>query len=161
MLSHYSRKDLVEVLSSLGIQQGQNILLHCSMAAFGARKREETSQLLQDLINYLGPTSSIFVPTFTLWYSEDVIFNKDTPSQRMGCLAEELRKDPQAVRSACPMHSHAAIGPLADELLQTTGHNSTGIGSDFEIFYKFDFVNVFLVAIKRFSYLFCPLADFS
>jgi len=139
----YNKKILKNTLDQLGVKSGDNILLHCSLFSFGQLSEGE-SIFIEDLLDILGPKSSIFVPTFTLWLDQEEVFTLNTPSQRMGLVAEAIRLLPQSIRSVCPMHNHAAIGPLAELLKKPTGNYSTGQFSDFEIFYQQDFKNVFL-----------------
>jgi len=130
-------------LSALGVKPGMNLLLHSGIYAFGEYKGG-LDAIFESLINYMGPESTIVVPTFTLWKDENTIYTADLPSQKMGLLAEYIRKNPRAVRSRCPMHNHAAIGPLSEKLHQFSGEYSTGANSDFDLFLEDSFYNLFL-----------------
>ena len=52
----------------------------------------------------------------------------------MGVFAEHVRQREGARRSWCPLHSHAAEGPVAARLPRALASASFGPGSDFELF---------------------------
>jgi len=139
----FTRTDLFHHLESLQLSAGDDVLLHGGLFAFGPFEGGETA-FFEALLEYFGQYSTIAVPTFTLWLEPGELYTLNTPSQRMGQFAEFIRQHPGAVRSRCPMHNHAAIGPKAGMLNQFSGQFSTGPGSDFELFYQQDFKNVFL-----------------
>lgn len=142
-MTPFTKEDLFNHLALLGVQPGDNLLIHCGMFAFGPFVDGEEG-LYGALLEYLGEESTIAVPTFTLWLEPGEVYTLNTPSQRMGQFAEFIRSRPGAVRSRCPMHNHAAIGPKAALLNSFSGHFSTGPGSDFEMFYSENFKNLFL-----------------
>jgi len=139
----FSKDDLYRHLEALGVAAGDDLLVHCGMYAFGPFEGGE-QELLQALLHYVGPSATVVAPTFTLWLPDGEVYRYDTPSQRMGQLAECIRMHPDAIRSRCPMHNHAAIGPKAKMLEAFSGNFSTGPGSDFELFYAENFKNLFL-----------------
>ncbi|MEU5402509.1 AAC(3) family N-acetyltransferase [Streptomyces sp. NPDC005963] len=131
------RARLALPLRAVGVRPGMTVLVHASLRATGLH-----SETLRDaLLDAVGPTGTLVVPTFTAGNSDtsDVhrahvrgmtpeqaaAFRADmpafdparTPSHGMGRLAESVRTAPGAVRSAHPQTSFAAIGPRAHELL--------------------------------------------
>lgn len=142
-MMRFSKEDFIDHLNKLGVKPGQNVLVHSGMFAFGKLWGNE-KDLLDALLDYLGEKSTVVVPTFTLWMDACATYSIDTPSQRMGQLAEFCRKLNGAVRSRCPMHNHAGIGPKAKLLSEFSGSYSTGEESDFELFYNENFFNLFL-----------------
>lgn len=139
----FTQENLHEHLQKLGVKAGDDLLIHCGMFAFGPFEGGEDG-LFKSLLSYLGDKSTIVVPTFTLWMEPEQVYTRSTPSQRMGQFAEYIRQQPNATRSRCPMHNHAAIGPKANLLNDYPGKHSTGPGSDFELFYGENFKNLFL-----------------
>jgi len=131
-----------KTLARLDLKPGDNILLHSGIISLG--KIDDVAEVFSALQTYFGEQSTIVVPTFTLWLDDGVVYKCDTPSQRMGAMAEYVRMHPDAVRSRCPMHNHAAIGPLSYLFKEISGHYSTGVGSDFELFHVHRFKNLFL-----------------
>jgi aminoglycoside N3'-acetyltransferase len=89
---------------------------------------EMVFDVLRDTI---GLTGTIVVPTYT--YEQGIIFDRRTTSSvQSGALSEYVRLRPDAVRSLCPMHSHAGVGALKKVLLEPDGSKVFGHGSDFE-----------------------------
>ena len=136
----HSQERLRADLDRLGLIEGAVVLVHASMrrvAPLGA----DPSIVAASLIDALGPTGTLVVPTQTAWNSTtsrafreatagmtpgQVAAYKDslppfdpqrTPSFGMGALAEEVRTLPQAVRSSHPQTSFAAVGAHAQELM--------------------------------------------
>ncbi|GIF72920.1 aminoglycoside N(3)-acetyltransferase [Asanoa siamensis] len=131
---------LVDDLRRLGLPQGGQVLVHCSMRALGF-VRGGPDTLLSAIQQVIGPTGTVVVPTQTAnnsttsrdhhaaiagmrrrqrkRYVEGLPgFDRDrSPSFRMGLLAEHVRTRPDAVRSGHPQTSFAAIGPSAGTLM--------------------------------------------
>ncbi|WP_336205689.1 aminoglycoside N(3)-acetyltransferase [Nonomuraea sp. LPB2021202275-12-8] len=134
---------LADELRALGVRTGQVLLVHASMRqlALGCA----AAAVVAELRELLGPRGTLVVPAGTagnsdtsplyhqaidgmtpaeiLGYREQMpAFDPATsPSQGMGCLAETVRTLPEAVRSAHPQTSFAAVGPLAARLMD--GHD--------------------------------------
>jgi aminoglycoside N3'-acetyltransferase len=130
--------DLIAELRSLGVQPGQDLLVHSSLRSIG-RLANGAATLLDALRAAAGPAATIVVPTFTPGNSgSSAMFReatrdldraavarylasmpgferRSTPSQGMGGLAEYVRICREASRSAHPQTSFAAIGPRARE----------------------------------------------
>jgi len=139
-LPGYDREWLQAGLTNLGLPAGSIVLVHASLrnvTPAGGDPAAVTSALL----DVLGPGGTLVVPTQTTWNSttsrafqaatrhltpEQVAEYKDslpafdprtTPSSGMGALPEYVRNLPQAVRSAHPQTSFAAVGARAAELM--------------------------------------------
>src|SRR5690348_4013758 len=137
------RAQMHDDLKELGVRPGDSLLVHAAMSALGWVCGGAT-EVVQALIDRVGPTGNIVVPTQTLdnrdpsrWnhYPPGVVpdhwrsslrdhvppYDKElTPSIGMGAIAERVRTWPGAVRSDHPQTSFAAIGPLAGKLM--AGH---------------------------------------
>ena len=122
---------LAEHVEALGVGPGDRIAVHSRILAFGLIENGPET-LLQVLLAAIGSRGTLVVPTYTL--ERGTVYDRaHTPSQNVGVLPEILRKASGAVRSACPMHNHAALGADAGLLNSPSGIFSLGHGSDFEL----------------------------
>lgn len=122
-------------LHSLGIQEGMDLVVHSRMLAFG-RLEGGIETAYNTLRECVGPDSTIMVPAYTFQASPEIPYTPDMPGHQVGILSEYVRQLPGAVRSASPIHNHAAVGPKAHLLKQTPRTSSIGPGTDFEIQYR-------------------------
>jgi aminoglycoside 3-N-acetyltransferase len=132
----FDRDRLATDLRALGLQPGQDLLIHCSLRRIGPVDGGAAT-LLNALTDVLGPAATLVVPTQTTLNSlSSPAFvaatsgldaagrarfiaampgfdPATTPSIGMGVFAEYLRTRPAAVRSDHPQVSFAALGPGA------------------------------------------------
>ncbi|MEU7971756.1 AAC(3) family N-acetyltransferase [Micromonospora sp. NPDC049089] len=144
--STLGRLRLADDLRALGVNPGTCLLVHCGLRRVGPLEQGPAT-LAGALRDVLGPAGTLLVPTHTDGNSttsrahlaavagmdraqreryEAALPGWDrrtTPSQRMGALAEYIRRAPGAVRSDHPQTSFAALGPQARQL--TDGHDLT------------------------------------
>jgi hypothetical protein len=131
-------------LLALGLRPGDDVLVYSRLISFG-HLPEGVEGVYQALRGVLGPQSTIAVPTFRVLTTGEEGYNRKTsPSEQCGVLSEYLRQLPGAIRSRCPMHSHAAIGPKAALIEENDGTTSMGAGSDFEVFHREGFKKLIL-----------------
>lgn len=136
--------ELTTELLTLGVQPGQDLLVHCSLRRVGPVAGGPRT-LLRALRAAIGPNAILVVPAQTTHNSlsspefraatvgldpvERAQFVAampgfdplTTPSNGMGVLAEHVRTTPGSVRSAHPQSSFAALGPRAAECM--SGHD--------------------------------------
>ncbi|WP_019506320.1 aminoglycoside N(3)-acetyltransferase [Pleurocapsa sp. PCC 7319] len=145
----FTQRSLKDDLTSCGITEGANLIIHCSLKSIGYVVGG-VEALLYALLDVIGDSGTLVVPTQSwknldpctgvhgvpkAWW--DVIrenypaYNRDvTPSLNMGALAELIRTHPKAKRSQHPARSFAAVGAnaeaiIADHLLESpTGEQS-------------------------------------
>lgn len=133
-----------EHLEKLGLKRGDNVLVHSRLFSFGQIAGSSPCATLYDsLIDYLGPDSTIAVPTH-LFGDRELYDPQNTPSHESGVFSEYVRELPNAIRSLCPIHNHAAVGPNARCLENSDPTISFGQGSDFSTFYDNKFTLVLL-----------------
>jgi aminoglycoside 3-N-acetyltransferase len=130
------RDQLAADVRSLGVRQGLDLLVHCSLRRVG-RIDGGAATLLNAIQDATGPDATIVVPTHTADNSlSSAAFRAatagmdarerarfvaampgfdpiSTPSSRMGAFAEYVRTRTAACRSSHPQASFAAIGPQA------------------------------------------------
>jgi aminoglycoside 3-N-acetyltransferase len=100
----------------IGLRPGDRVVVHSSLRAVGLAADE----LIDELLAVVGPQGLVAMPTFTY---DNERFAPDTAG-RTGALTEVFRRRPNALRSAHPTYSVAAIGEGAAQLLE--GHERVG-----------------------------------
>jgi aminoglycoside 3-N-acetyltransferase len=100
----------------IGLRPGDRVVVHSSLRAVGL----PADELIDRLLEAVGPQGLVAMPTFTY---DNETFTADTPS-RTGTLTEVFRRRPEALRSAHPTYSVAAIGDGAAGLI--AGHERVG-----------------------------------
>ncbi|HVU77597.1 MAG TPA: AAC(3) family N-acetyltransferase [Gaiellaceae bacterium] len=103
---------LSDRLRALGLAHGDAVLVHSSLRAVGPVEGGAEA-VVDSLLAVLGPDGLLIVPTFTY---NTARFDPLTEPGQAGVLGEVVRRRPDAVRSAHPTHSVAAIGAGAHEL---------------------------------------------
>ncbi len=117
-----TREQLADGLRALGVVEGSLVVAHASLRAFSPITGG-APVLLGALLDVLGTDGLLVVPTFNhgLPFSLDgvgVYDPKETPSLS-GALSRAVLDAPGVVRSLHPTHPFAALGPGADELLES------------------------------------------
>ncbi len=136
--------DLVEHLGAIGLDDGKDVLVQSSLTSFGIIDGG-VATVYRALRDRIGSKGTIVVPTYRLAAPAAEVYDRaSSPSIGVGVLSEFVRKLPNAVRSNCPFHSHAAVGPKAHLLDAVTGNVSLGPGSDFAILHENGFWNLLL-----------------
>ena len=135
---------LADHIEQLGVKNGNRLVVHSRLLAFGMME-DGAAGMAKVLRAAIGPKGTLIVPTYTL--DRHTIYDRAmTASQNVGVLPEFIRQIEGAVRSACPMHNHAAIGRDAGLLNEPSGHVSLGTGSDFELLLREEFTLLLLGA---------------
>ena len=132
-----TRSALVAQLRACGVSAGQLLLVHSSLSSLGWVAGGAVT-VIHALLDALGAAGTLMMPTHTAdnsdpanwrappvpeeWWpvlrAELPAFDPQrTPSRGMGCIAEAFRSWPGTLRSAHPIGSFAAQGPLAAAIL--------------------------------------------
>ena len=135
-----TREDFSAHLAALGIVRGMDLLVQSQLTSFGVIEGG-VAAIYAALRDAVGSEATLAVPAYRLRPEASTqLFNRHTsPSQDAGVLAEFVRQIPEAVRSDCQMHSHAAVGPKAALLDDVSGNVSFGPGSDFDAMHRAGF----------------------
>ncbi len=154
-----TRRRLLEDLRSLGVREGEVLLVHASLSKIGwvAGKAQAAVMALAEA---LGESGTLVMPAFSMhltdpaewkappvpesWWptlrEETPAFVRDlTPTRMMGAIAECFRSWHGTVRSEHPHASFCARGPRAREI--TDGHvleSKLGEGSPLARLYELD-----------------------
>ena len=159
----YGAEDLASLLRSLGIIEGDTVMLHSGFALSGFRGSPK--DLADVFVDVVGPTGNLLM--VSLPYSSSTLdylqkrrtFDvRHTPSH-MGLVSESFRRREGVRRSLHPTHPVLALGPSADWL--TRGHHkcvdACGKDSPFDKFLqlggKIVFFNVPFSTLTFFHYL--------
>lgn len=130
-LPETSPADFRRHLDALGIARGDRLAIHSRLLSFGA-VAGGAAAIAQALRQAVGDEGTLVVPCYTFDASRPYD-PRTRPGEATGALSEHIRRLPGAIRSLCPIHNHAAIGPAAPLLRQADPGCSLGPGSDFAI----------------------------
>lgn len=132
-----STADLARHLDALGIAPGDRLVVHSRLIAFGVIAGGVPA-LAERLRDRVGAEGSIVVPAYCFDATQPYD-RRTTPGEGTGALSELIRQSPGAIRSRCPIHNHAGIGPVASVLRDSDPARSLGPGSDFQTLHDSDF----------------------
>jgi aminoglycoside 3-N-acetyltransferase len=124
-------------LASLGVPRAATVLVHSSLSRLGWVAGGAHAVVLA-LVEAVGPDGTLVMPTHSTHLTDPANWEhppvpeswwpvireqtpafdpKVTPTRQMGVIVETFRHLPGVVRSTHPMVSFAALGPLAEEIL--------------------------------------------
>ncbi|MCX7625397.1 MAG: AAC(3) family N-acetyltransferase [Candidatus Sumerlaeaceae bacterium] len=125
-----TRESLAEEFTRAGLRSGDSVILHSSLKSLGAVEGGAEA-VVQALLDVIGETGHLLVPTFTyclpIWNIPP--FDVRNSKSRVGAITEAVRLHEGAVRSFHPTHSVAVIGPGRDSLVKNHLH-ATPLGVD-------------------------------
>ena len=114
---------IVADLEALGLERGDNVLVHSSLSKLG-RVPRGAETVIDALLATVGAEGLVAVPTLTgsreLGPDNPPVFDSQHTPCWVGIIPETFRKREDAVRSLHPTHSVAAIGARCAELV--AGH---------------------------------------
>lgn len=141
MASSYNKHEIVECLKNLNISKGDILFSHSNIGFLGklesAKNSTDYYSIFKDAIfEVIGPEGTWIVPTFSYSFCKGNNFDLNNTPGTCGILSEELRKDPESVRSEDANFSVSAIGEKAIELTSKVSSYSFGPDSFFDRFYQ-------------------------
>jgi len=107
-------QELTENWRQCGIREGDIVLFHSSLKRTLTENNATPRDVLESLLNAVGPFGTMLFPLFNFDFTKGVPFNIRTTPSKMGVLSEMARSHPLAVRSGHPIYSFAAIGQDAN-----------------------------------------------
>ena len=119
----YTADALRQALRDVGVVSGEVLCVHSSLLTLGPLEgvapREMAGAIARILLDYLGPTGTLVVPTFNFDFARGKPYDRQrTPSRGMGALSEFVRRMPGSMRSPHPLQSVAAVGARAREICE-------------------------------------------
>ncbi len=110
-----NREQLLAGLRALGLQAGDNVIVHTALSSFGHIEGGAPAAL-DALLSLLGPRGTLVMPYFFLLY--DGVFDyAHPPSTYTGALPRLLYSHPGSLLSMHPSHPVVAFGPAAEHIV--------------------------------------------
>lgn len=127
-------KNFSEYLRTLGLKEGQHILVHSGLKKIiSAFPEISTFEILTTLQKSVSQKGAIIFPTFTYCYKKSFgnyeIFNREITASKVGALSEIFRKIENVKRTSSPSHSFAMWGKGSDEIDEANSPESP-LGED-------------------------------
>ena len=119
---------LVSDFKSLGIREGDVLLVHSSLSSMG-NVEGGADTVIDALLEVLGKEGTLLFPAFSFspCYKTSYFSYKDTPSC-VGKISETFRRRDGVKRSFHPTHSVTAMGKYAEELIKDHEKDDTPVG---------------------------------
>lgn len=133
-MADYTIEDIVASLRSAGVEEGDNIFIHCNIGFFGRLEGATSADSLCDgffegLKRAVGEEGTLVVPTFSYSFCHNEIYNPKTTKSGCGLFTEYIYKQEGVIRSLDPNFSVAAFGKNAEYFTENPVHESFGYGS--------------------------------
>jgi aminoglycoside 3-N-acetyltransferase len=115
----WTKSDLVDQLKSIGINDGDVLLVHSSLSKIGFIENGP-KDFVDALLEVVGSEGHILMPnspnvSFQLEYIQQLlVFDVQNEVSKLGAITEYFRKLPNAIRSEHPTEPVSCIGPNAD-----------------------------------------------
>ncbi|WP_312907464.1 aminoglycoside N(3)-acetyltransferase [Natronosalvus caseinilyticus] len=120
-----TREELRGGFRGLGLEAGDSVIVHSSLSSLGWV--DGGARTVVDALCDTVGDGTVLMPTFTRY---DRAYDPEMSPSTVGAITEACRNHPEAVRSAHPTKSVAAIGPGAESLVADHElRNSIGPGS--------------------------------
>ena len=146
-----TKQQIIEKLESIGIKNGDTIMLHSSLSKIGFVENGANT-IIDAFTEVIGKDGTLVMPAFpSIGFNFDYlktnpVFNiKDTPS-KMGNITEVFRKKEHVFRSLHPTDSVCAIGKQAEYLVKDHFNQLTPYNSN-SPFYKLTQLNSKIILI--------------
>jgi aminoglycoside 3-N-acetyltransferase len=135
----YTSDQLVDCLRSLGVTEGDTLLVHSSFSELSGF-RGSISDCIEAFLKAVGPEGNLLMvslpySSYTFEYLANLkCFDVRRTPSRMGLISEDFRRRKDVLRSLHPTHPILAHGPRARWIVE--GHEACvypcGFGSPFE-----------------------------
>lgn len=127
----YSKKDIINAITSIGIEEGDSVLIHSNIGFFGclmeAKNPEDYYKVFKKAIfDVVGDKGTLVVPTFSYSFCKGEVFDREKTPGICGLFSEMVRKDPDSVRSEDPNFSMVALGKHVYHLTRNLSEQSFG-----------------------------------
>ncbi len=118
------RAEIRYALELMDVRPGGVLLVHSALSSIG-RVEGGADAVVDALLDAVGPEGTIVMSTLTGWSAP---FDPDRTPSAVGLISERFRRRPEALRSRHPVHSVAAIGRRAAEVVRGHEDCATGCG---------------------------------
>jgi len=138
-VAEFTLGELNDSLASIGIVAGDTVLMHSSLLHLGVlaecAPQEMPDRVISGLLDYLGPNGTLAVLAPCYDYSNDNVpfdTRRSPVAHELGILSAALAARPDALRSANPTFSLAAVGAGAENICIESNASAFGAGSAWE-----------------------------
>ena len=126
-MDRIGEEDILRALGEVGIGQGDTLLAHSFLGAFGILEGGVES-VIAAFDTAIGPNGTLILPTYTLSFLKGQPYDHEKSPSEVGQLTEYFRKLPDVTRTFQPLYSHAIRGPKLRYYAENT--SMTGLGPD-------------------------------
>ena len=125
-----SKNDLVNGFQTIGVENGDTLLVHSSYKSFGGIDGGPQT-VIDALLESLGDDGTLIMPTFNFDFCKGEPWDiRNTPSH-MGAMTNMVREHPSSKRVFHPIYSFAVLGKNAEYLTEEQYKSSYGANSLF------------------------------
>lgn len=124
--------DLAKAFTTLGIADGDTILVHSSLKSLGTRLDGGANAVIEALLKCVGTEGTLFFPALSYLNvtREQPVFDVRNTASNVGLIPEVFRKEYASHRSSHPTHSVCGLGPLAGEVARNHYLDTTPCGEN-------------------------------
>lgn len=120
---------IISGLKKLGLNSGDTVLLHSSLASIG-HVNGGAETVVDAILSLIGKKGTLLMPSFPAGGEHELlrkglIFDIKTSNSQMGIITETFRKRKGIIRSLNPSHCVAGFGSKAQEIL--SGHEKCNV----------------------------------
>jgi aminoglycoside 3-N-acetyltransferase len=114
-----TKSDLLEQFNEIGINDGDSLLVHCSLSKIGFVENG-AKDVVEALLLAVGSKGNLLMPnspnaSFQLEYIRTLgVFDVENTPSKLGAVSEYFRKLPKTIRSEHPTEPVSCAGPYAD-----------------------------------------------
>lgn len=142
-MQYITKQSLKKALLNLGISQGDTVMVHSDIAAFGTTKNYSKKDALnifyEAFMEILGEEGTLCTPAYFYEYARygipfDIALSP--VSKELGVFAKFINTIPGRKRSPNPLTSVCAVGKNAEYICEFVNRHSYGENSAFDRLYK-------------------------
>ena len=131
--------DFIKALKNIGIEQGDTLLVHSDILAFGKPNFVDINTFLSVLsdtfFDCVGPFGTVVMPTFSFSFTKGEDYNLSETPSTVGALTNYFRTIEGVIRTIDPIHSCAIKGPYSS-MLSKIGNDTFGNNSIYAHLHK-------------------------
>lgn len=165
-MEYITKSSLIEALLKTGIKNGDTLLIHSDIAAFGTTenfsKKAALNIFYEAFMEVLGSEGTLCVPAYFYEYARSGI-PFDTAlspvSKELGVFSNFINSLPESKRSYNPLASVAAVGKNAEYICAPHSRHNYGVNSAFDKLYQLD-SKIILLGTTLFSVTMGHYAEF-
>lgn len=127
-------------LAVAGVRSGDTLMIHgdaiVAAQLTSITDKERLKALYYEILNYLGDSGTLVVPTFTYSFAKSKSYNVQESPSLIGKFSEEFRLQFPEYRSRQPIFSVTAVGKYQKEFQEVSLDDCFGKKSCFDLLYE-------------------------